>query len=72
MERVKLVHHAVIVFTAKSIDRLLREGGTSSWRLDRNHARKCTYAAVSYTHLDVYKRQLQMSLSEAKSLFLPA
>jgi hypothetical protein len=47
MERVKLVHHAVIVFTAKSIDRLLREGGTSSWRLDRNHARKCTYAVCT-------------------------
>lgn len=30
-----------VVFTAKSIERILREGGTSSWRLDRNHARQC-------------------------------
>jgi hypothetical protein len=33
-----------VVFTAKSIERILREGGTSSWRLDRNHARQCTFA----------------------------
>lgn len=36
-----------IVFTAKSIDRLLGEGGTSSWRLDRNHARKCAFAVCT-------------------------
>jgi hypothetical protein len=47
MERVKLIHHAVFVFTAKNIDRLLREGGTSSWRLDRNHARQCAYAVCT-------------------------
>lgn len=47
MERLKLIHHAVVVFTAKSIDRLLREGGTSSWRLDRNHARKCAFAVCT-------------------------
>jgi hypothetical protein len=35
---------ATVVFTAKSIERILREGGSSSWRLDRNHARQCTYA----------------------------
>lgn len=33
-----------VLFTAKSIERILREGGTSSWRLDRNHARRCTFA----------------------------
>jgi hypothetical protein len=37
-------NEAVIVFTAKSIDRILREGGTSSWRLDRKNARRCEYA----------------------------
>lgn len=47
MERVKLIHHAVIVFTAKSTDRLLKEGGTSSWRLDRTHARKCAFAVCT-------------------------
>lgn len=36
-----------VVFTAKSIERLLREGGTSSWRLDRNNARKCEYAVCT-------------------------
>jgi hypothetical protein len=38
---------AIVVFTAKSIERILREGGTSSWRLDRNHARQCTYAVCT-------------------------
>lgn len=36
-----------VVFTAKSVERILREGGTSSWRLDRNHARKCVYAVCT-------------------------
>ena len=31
---------AVVVFTAKSIERIIREGGTSSWRLNRNRARQ--------------------------------
>lgn len=35
---------ALVVFTAKSIDRILREGGTSSWRLDRGNARQCGFA----------------------------
>lgn len=35
---------AVVLFTAKSANRIIREGGTSSWRLDRNNARRCTYA----------------------------
>lgn len=34
----------IVVFTAKSADRITREGGTSSWRLDRSNARRCTYA----------------------------
>lgn len=38
---------SIVVFTAKSIERILSEGGTSSWRLDRNHARKCTYAVCT-------------------------
>ena len=36
-----------VVLTAKSIERILREGGTSSWRLDRNNARKCEYAVCT-------------------------
>lgn len=38
---------AIVVFTAKSVERLLQEGGTSSWRLDRNHARKCAFAVCT-------------------------
>lgn len=36
-----------VVFTAKSIERILREGGTSSWRLDRNHARQCEFVVCT-------------------------
>ena len=36
-----------VVFTFKSIERLIKEGGTSSWRLDRNHARQCAYAVCT-------------------------
>ena len=44
---------AVVLFTAKSTDRIIREGGTSSWRLDRNNARRCTYAVcVRNAHAD--------------------
>lgn len=34
----------IIVFTAKTISRLIREGGTSSWVLDPIRAAKCKYA----------------------------
>ena len=36
-----------VIFTAKSIETILAEGGTSSWRLDRNHARQCPYAVCT-------------------------
>jgi hypothetical protein len=36
-----------VVFTDKSIERILRNGGTSAWRLDRNHARQCAYAVCT-------------------------
>ena len=36
-----------VVFTAKSVERILREGGTSSWRLDRNHARQCVFVVCT-------------------------
>ena len=38
---------AAVVFTAKSVEHILREGGTSSWRLDRNHARQCVFAVCT-------------------------
>jgi hypothetical protein len=36
--------NAIVVFTAKSVERLLAEGGTSSWGLDRNNARQREFA----------------------------
>lgn len=42
-----MLREATIVFTAKSIERILEEGGTSSWRLDRNHARHCSFAVCT-------------------------
>lgn len=37
----------VVVFTAKSVKTILAEGGSSAWRLDRNHARQCAFAVVT-------------------------
>jgi hypothetical protein len=37
----------IAVFTAKSVERILEEGGTSSWALDRNHARQCEFAVCT-------------------------
>jgi hypothetical protein len=36
-----------VVFTAKSINRILAEGGSSAWRLDRNRARRCEYVVCT-------------------------
>lgn len=40
-------HDAVVVFTAKTVERILNEGGTAAWRLDRVHARECEYAVCT-------------------------
>jgi hypothetical protein len=37
----------VVVFTAKSVERILSEGGSAAWRLDRNHARRCEYVVCT-------------------------
>ena len=42
-----MANEVAVVFTAKSTERILREGGTSAWRLDRNHARSCKYAVCT-------------------------
>jgi hypothetical protein len=42
-----MANDTVVLFTAKSVERILQEGGTSSWRLDRNHARQCAYAVCT-------------------------
>ena len=36
-----------VIFTFKRVERILREGGTSSWRLNRNHARHCAFAVLT-------------------------
>jgi hypothetical protein len=38
---------AVVVFTSKSIETIFREGGSAAWRVDRNHARPCSYAVCT-------------------------
>ena len=38
---------AVVVFTFKSVEHLIQEGGTLSWRLDRNHARLCPFVVCT-------------------------
>lgn len=38
-----MTHSAIAVFTAKSLSTILEEGGSSSWKLDRNNARICEY-----------------------------
>jgi len=37
----------VVVFTARSLKRILAEGGTSAWRLDPKHTRQCEYAVCT-------------------------
>ena len=34
------------VFTAQSVERCLKVGGTQSWKLDRGHAKRCRYAIL--------------------------
>ena len=34
------------VFTAQSVERCLKAGGTQSWKLDRGHAKRCRYAIL--------------------------
>lgn len=37
----------IVLFTAKSTDQIVAEGGSSAWRLDRNRARLCEFAVCS-------------------------
>ncbi len=34
---------AIVVFTARSLDEILRDGGSRDWRLDAERARDCEY-----------------------------
>ena len=40
-------HEALVVFTFKPIERLLCEGGTSSWKLNWGRARRCRFAVCT-------------------------
>jgi hypothetical protein len=33
----------LVVFSGKSLDHVLQDGGSQSWKLDRNNAKHCTY-----------------------------
>lgn len=41
------MNQTIVVFTAKTVEQILAEGGTSAWRLDRNHARARTYVVCT-------------------------
>jgi hypothetical protein len=41
---VVMPQEVVVVFTARRLERILAEGGTSAWRLAPKHARQCKYA----------------------------
>lgn len=38
---------AIVVFTAKTVETILAEGGTSAWRLQPDHAKARTYAVLT-------------------------
>jgi hypothetical protein len=42
-----MANNVAVVFTFKSTERLLGEGGTSSWRLRRSNARACEFAVCT-------------------------
>ena len=39
--------NVAVVFTGKSVNQILDKGGSASWRLNRNHARECTYVVCT-------------------------
>lgn len=38
---------SLLIFTAQTKEAILAIGGSTAWRLDRNHARHCTYAVLT-------------------------
>ena len=41
------MENTILVFTAKSLDSILEEGGSGVWKLDPARARKCTYVVCT-------------------------
>ena len=45
-------NEAIFIFTSKEVEQLLDEGGSCSWRLDPNHARRCPFAVITRNAYD--------------------
>lgn len=43
---------AIVVFTAKSVEHMLQDGGTQSWVLDKSNAKHCEYVVCCRSGLD--------------------
>jgi hypothetical protein len=43
---------AIVVFTGKSLEHILHDGGSQSWVLDRNNARRCAYLVCCRSGVD--------------------
>lgn len=52
MAPIPSAHTAVVVFTGKSIDRVVSDGGSQSWVLDRNNALHCEYLVCCRSGID--------------------
>jgi hypothetical protein len=42
----------IVVFTGKSVERILREGGSQSWTLNPYHAKRCEYLVCCRSGVD--------------------
>src|SRR4051812_12960849 len=47
LRRLGMAKSVMVIFTAQCIENILKIGGSSAWRLDRNHARACEYAVCT-------------------------
>lgn len=45
-----MAKNVLTVFTFRSIERMLREGGSQAWNLDPKNARRCTYLVCCRNH----------------------
>lgn len=47
-------HAAIVVFTARSLDEILRDGGSRDWRLDADRARGCEFLVCTQNRRNSY------------------
>ena len=45
-------HSAIVVFTAKSVEHMMKDGGTQSWVLDKSNAKHCEYVVCCRSGLE--------------------